>query len=218
MRIQENYVNFTSLNRPIKPSNIKVDREVLSFGEIDYNKPPTNELLEDIATFFLDNFANQSSHPFWKSCRKGTKTFDKKVYNNYINDLIANYNKILNNPDTTVMLGRNSNREICAGIVTTPLDILKGANTDRILYLDSLAVDKQYRKNHIAQRLTNDVEESSKGRFDEVFLVAYNESVPFYKKQGFVQTEDNEITEHFAKERKDYPEFASFLSKNLINN
>ena len=78
-----------------------------------------------------------------------------------------------------------------------------------------MAVDKEYRKNHIAQKLLNSVIDTSKGRYDDAFLVAYKESVPFYAKQGFVDTTNQELIDEVAKERKDYPEFASCLSKKL---
>ena len=215
MRVEVvNPINFTSLNRPIKPFYRKVNNEVLYFSEINYNKKPKKDFLNDMFSFFLDNFANQSAHPYWKLCRKGIPSFDANEYDNYIKHLISNFNEIINDHDTTVMLAKDTNSKICAGIVANTLNIPK-KNNKRILYLNLLAVNKDYRKNHIAQKLVNELIENSKGRYDKVFLVSYNESVPFYKKLGFKTTKDNELIEHFAKERKDYPEFASFLFKKI---
>ncbi len=67
----------------------------------------------------------------------------------------------------------------------------------------------------MAQKLVDSVIDSSKGRYDDTFLVAYNESVPFYEKQGFSDIKDKEFITNLAEERIDYPRYASFLSKKL---
>ena len=59
-----NHTNFKSLNNPVKPFKIKTGNDVIYFKEIDYNKPVKKKLLKEISTFFLDNFANQSAHPY----------------------------------------------------------------------------------------------------------------------------------------------------------
>ena len=112
-------------------------------------------------------------------------------------------------------MGKNSKDELCAGIVSTPLNITDKIKNDKTLYIDSLAVDKKYRNNHVAQKLVDSVIDSSKGRYDDTFLVAYNESVPFYKKQGFSDIKNEEFITNLAEDRLDYPEYASFLSKKL---
>lgn len=209
-------VGFTSLNHPIKPFKIKTNQDVISFSEIDYTKNASKDFLQDVSNFFLDNFANQSAHPYWKQCRKDAQTFKKEVYDDYIKEcMLPSYSNLIQNPDTTMLLGKSSDGKICAGIVSTPLNLSAKVNNDRTLYIDSLAVDKEYRKNHIAQKLMNSVIDTSKGRYDDAFLVAYKESVPFYAKQGFVDTTNQELIDEVAKERKDYPEFASCLSKKL---
>lgn len=209
-------LGFTSLNNPVKPFTVKTKNDIITFKEIDYNKKVSNSFLQNMASFFLDNFANQSAHPFWKFCRKDTPTFNNKIYNSFLKDnMVPEYKKIIKNPDTTVLLGKNSKDELCAGIVSTPLNITDKIKNDKTLYIDSLAVDKEYRNNHVAQKLVDSVIDSSKGRYDDTFLVAYNESVPFYKKQGFSDIKNEEFITNLAEDRLDYPEYASFLSKKL---
>ncbi len=216
-------IRFTSVNHPVKPFLIQTNDNVIKFKEWDYDKLPKKSALKEIAKFFLDNFANQSSHPFWKTCRKGTPTFIKSTYNNYVNFLVLNYKEQLKNPDTTLMLGRDKNGKISAAILAEPLNLTPIVKDNKTLYIDSIAVDKNYRGNHIGKRLINDVVKSINERYTDVFLVAYNESVPFYKKLGFVSLNNKyyaqrKIIDSLSEERKDYPEYASFLTKPIDNN
>ena len=229
------YVGFTSRNCPVKPFTVQTRNDIITFKEIDYAKKSEKSLLkrvvtfvcdkfiktkessvQDIATFFLDNFAHQSSHPFWKLCRKDDPAYNKKIYKEYLNkEMVASYKKSFDNSDTTVLLGKDSKNKIRAGIITEPLNLSEDLKNDKTLYIDSLAVDKEYRNNHLAKKMVDSVIDSSKGRYDEIFLVAYNESVPFYEKQGFSDIKDKEFITNLAEERIDYPRYASFLSKKL---
>lgn len=224
------YVGFTSRNCPVKPFTVQTRNDIITFKEIDYTKKPKKSFLKrvvgfvhdklkktkessihDIATFFLDNFAHQSSHPFWKLCIN-----NKKLYDEYLNkELIASYKKSFGNPDTTVLIGKDSKNHIRAGIVTEPLNLSKDLKEDKTLYIDSLAVDKDYRNSHLATKMLDAVIDSNKEKFDDTFLVAYTESVPFYKKKGFKIVEDKKITKAVAKERCDYPVYAAPMSKNI---
>ena len=68
----------------------------------------------------------------------------------------------------------------------------------------------------------NKVINSSKYRFEDSFLVAYNESVPFYKRMGFKITagtpQNSKTIKEVASERIDYPEYAQFMEKSLSDN
>lgn len=208
------HIKFKSLNNPVKPFTIKTEKDVISFAEIDYTKKPQKNFLKEVAEFFLDNFAFQSGHPYWKALRKNTPEYDDNLYTIHRNvGLIASYKELLKNPDTTLVIGRNKKKEITAAILTEPLKITQEVQNDRTMYLDSIAVNKKYRGNHIGETLVNTVEKSSKDRFDDIFLVAYNESVPFYKKLGFSHIKNKYMIENMAKERLDYPQHASFLAK-----
>ena len=85
MKIEYNNItNFKSLNNPIKPFKIKTKHGNILFNEIKFNQNISPKLLQEIGNFFLDNFAVQSSHPFWKKCRKGDIEYDKNIYQEYI--------------------------------------------------------------------------------------------------------------------------------------
>lgn len=212
-------VSYTSRNYPIKPFKIKTDKGVLTCKEIDYDKEYGNSFYRNIGEFFLDNFANTSSHPFWKKCRK--PTLNLEIYRDYIRDNVIEYRGMVKNPDTTFLLGRNEWGKIKAAIYTRPLEIGK-AKEPETLYIDSLAVNKRYRGHHIGKKFMTKVINSSKDRFKDSFLVAYNESVPFYKKLGYKITEDapedSRTLAKVALERIDYPEYAQFMEKTLSKN
>lgn len=227
------YVGFTSRNCPVKPFTVQTRNDIITFKEIDYTKKSETSLLkrvvtfvrdkfiktkessvQDIATFFLDNFAHQSSHPFWKLCRKDDPAYNKKIYKEYLNkEMVASYKKSFDNPDTTVLIGKDSKNKIRAGIITEPLNLSEDLKNDKTLYIDSLAVDKDFRNNHLGKQMIDSVVDSNKEKFDDTFLVAYTESVPFYEKQGFKSIEDEKIIKGVAKERCDFPVYALPLNK-----
>ena len=215
---EKRQISFRSFNHPVKPFKINTGNDVIYFKELDYTRQPKKHLLKKVATFFLDNFANQSSHPFWKTCRRGTPTFINSTYKDYINDSIETYKKLLKNPDTTIMLGRNKKSKLSAAIIAEPLSLTPIVKDNNTLYIDSIAVDKVYRGNQVGNQLMNNVISSTQNRYSDIFLVSYKESEPFYKKQGFIHLNPDhkgqrKIIRSLAEERLDFPTYASFLTK-----
>ena len=212
-------VSFKSALRPVQPFIVKTNKGNIYFKEINYNKPLKKKLLHEISVFFLDNFASTSSHPFWKKCKKNAPAFDKEIYNAYIKEnLIDTIVSKLKTPDTTLMIGRNTKKNISAAIFTNPLNLTSFVKENNTLYIDLLAVHPKYRGNNIGRQLLTRIIDSSQNRFTDAFLVAYNESVPFYEKLGFKNLENKTynqqiITDSLARERKDYPVYASFMTK-----
>ncbi len=222
MRIdnQKNTVQFSSYYNPIKPFDIKTSAGLLHFSEVNYKHPPKNTFYRKLAEFFLDNFANTSSHPFWEKCRK--PLVDTSVYDEYINYDIETYKKAIKNKNTTILLAKDSSKNIVAAIFAKILRESPTVRDYQTLYVDSIAVSPKYRGNNVGESILNKVLESSKKRFSDVFLVSYKESIPFYKKQGFkslIYSNPNHqyVIEEMAKERADYPEYADFMYKSLNN-
>jgi|InofroStandDraft_1065614.scaffolds.fasta_scaffold00015_5 ribosomal protein S18 acetylase RimI-like enzyme len=215
---QSRYNNtFTSLRIPVKSFDVKTSGEVLHFSEVNYKHIPKNSFYKKLAEFFLENFANTSGHPFWTKCRK--PTLDEAVYNDYIKGMAKNYKSSINNPYTTIMLAKNKSKKIVAAIFARPLRETSKIKDSGTLYVDSIAVAPEYRGSNIGYELLNRLMNTSKKRFTDVFLVAYKESQPFYEKLGFrpmsLYRNDSErfVIEEMAKERKDYPQFAEFMTK-----
>lgn len=208
---------FTSLRIPIKPFDVKTSNGVLHFSEVNYKHLPKNNFYKRLAEFFLDNFANTSGHPFWTKCRK--PTIDEEVYNEYITDMVKKYKSSIHNSNTTIMLAKDKAKNIVAAIFARPLHETAKIKDSGTLYIDSIAVAPEYRGANVGYELLSRLIEKSKDQFTDVFLVAYKESQPFYEKLGFrpmnLYRNDSErfVIEEMAKERKDYPQFAEFMTK-----
>lgn len=211
-------VSFSSYRYPIKSFDVKTDRGVLNFREVNYIHLPKESFYKKLATFFLDNFANTSSHPFWEKCR--IPTIDYDVYNDYINYDVKTYKNALKNKKTTILLAKDKDKNIVAALFSTPLNLNKTIRDSKTLYIDSIAVSPKYRGNNVGSIMLQKLFESSKKEFTDAFLVSYKESVAFYKKLGFSPLNWNNYNHQFlisemAKERLDYPFYADFLSKKL---
>ena len=187
-------------------------------SEIDYKKSHTDKFYKEIGKFFLDIFANTSSHPFWKKCRKSS--LDRGVYDDYISSSVESYKKYFAQPDTTVLLLKDKKKHLVGALYTRSLDLSKVLKDGDTLYIDSLAVKTSYRGKNIGKKLLKSVLKSSKDKFSDAFLVAYKEATPFYEKLGFNKMNKNNSSCEFAiselaKERIDYPEYADFMEIKL---
>lgn len=221
MNISNNRFNFTfkSLNNPIKPFVIKGDDDEIKFEEVDYTKPQSEELLDNVSEFFLDNFVKQSTYPNDKILRKDTPDFNENSYKTIKKEVMKDpLKESLKDADTTLMLGFNKNKELVAGINTLNLNVAPYIQDNKTLYVDSLAVDKKYRGLHIGQTLINKVIESSKDKYTDVFLMSYNKSVPFYEKQNFNKVQDTTITETLSSYIPEHPEHMTFMERTINPN
>ncbi len=212
-------LTFKSVNHPIKPFVLETKSGRLYFEEFGYKNILNNRKLKEIGSFFLDNFAYTSAHPFWKKCQRLAPTFDKEVFDGYVKGLTDEYSETFKLPDTTVLLGQNDKNELCAALYVQPLNLSQEIKNNNTLYIDSLAVNKKYRRNNVSKDLLNKVIESTKGRYEDSVLVAYNESVPFYLKQGYKIMEPEKLSENFIRSLKelrvDYPEYCVLMTKTL---
>lgn len=222
-KVGHHNISFGSLNNPVKPFTTMTKTGLVTFQEIDYKKGLTPHALEELGGFFLDKFASTSSHPFWKFCKKGSPSFDRQIYESYRNEELMDAIKSkLNDPDATLMVGFDRLKNIVGAIFTNKLDVnFQNGKKGEYLYIDLLAVDEKSRGLNIGKQLLNNVISASKDRFKKSFVVAYKESVPFYKKQGFEglklnTVEGKKLESLFAPDRADYPVYASFLEKNLV--
>lgn len=219
MRIETNHnsVAFKSLRTPVKPFVIDSSKGNLYCYEADYSI--NNDIFfKNIAKFFLDIFANTSSHPFWKNCRG--ETINKRIYSSYINSSILKYKKSFKDYDTTLLLVENANNKLIGAAYTRPLHFNHVLKDDNTLYIDSLAISPQYRKQGIGENILSKILRASDQHFSEAFLVAYKEAVPFYEKLNFTKMNAKDPKQQFAiseliRERIDYPDYADFMQKDL---
>ena len=223
MNINTNYqqyqnTNFKSLKHPVKRFKISTSTGNIRFNEVKFDKFYSNKTLKKIATFFLDNFAHQSAEPNWKYYRKTNPEFIPLAYKWQIENFCQQFINLYQNQDATMLIGKNDKNQIVAGILSAPFNLSPEMQNERMLYVDMLAVDKNYRKNHIATTLIDKVIEKTKQLYDNIFLVSYNESVPFYEKIDFKHLPEKgnkRFIKNLSEYRTDYPEYASFLIKKV---
>ena len=213
-----NSISFSSLRCPVKPFTMRSPKGLLYCSEIDYKQSYSDKFYKDIGKFFLDIFANTSSHPFWEKCRKSS--LDIRIYDDYISSSVESYKKYFHQPDTTVLLIKDKKKHLVGALYTRSLDLNRVLKDDDTLYIDSLAVKPSYRGKNIGKKLLTKVLKASKDRFSDAFLVAYKEAALFYEKLGFHKMNKNDSSCDFAiselaKERIDYPEYADFMEMKL---
>lgn len=214
----QNSPSFSSILCPVKPFKIKTSNGTLYCSEINYTKKHKEGFYKNLGEFYLDLFANTSSHPFWVKCRK--PTLDKAVYDDYVRSSVKEYKKFFKNSDTTVILVKDKDKNLVGAIHSRVLDLGKHLKDKHTLYIDGLAVSPEYRGQNIGKILLTKILNASKQRFSDVFLVAYKESSPFYEKLKFRKMNENDPAQKFAIEqlsdiRIDYPKYADFMQKKI---
>ena len=210
--------SFTSYNNPIKSFDLYTPKGKLHFYEINSRHQPNNGFCRKLAEFFIEIFANTSSHPYW-----GTITNTKGVaFIDRVADEAKRIKKVMRSKDSTVLLAKDKAKNIVAAIFSKSLNespLVKDSDT---LYIDAIAVNPEYRGSSIGKIMMTKVLESSARRFSDAFLVSYRESVPFYKKLGFQALDyyknpnSQFLISEMAKERLDYPEYAEFMELPLL--
>ncbi len=178
--------------------------------------------LKEITKFFADNFINNTKDPSLIQYK------DPKNYNKYISmlDRIKNYYKqmfIDNDDNLSVLEARNSVGELCGAVVTNTFKDISGLFDNKTCYVDSVAVRKDYRKNHVATILMDKAIACSKGIYTDVFLASDNMAVPFQLKNGYRIMDYNNkperaVIDKINKFRGDFPEYITFMDKRLDEN
>lgn len=213
-----NKVSFSSYYNRIKPFKVQTSNGVVQFSEINYKHRPKISFFKKLTAFFVDNFAKTSSDPEWVRCRPESN--DPDMYKNVIAELTKFYQVSSKNKHSTILVGRDSENNIVSAIYAGPLREGPTVKDSKVLFIDSIAVDPKYRGSNIGSVILNKVMESSKKGFTDVFLVAFREALPFYKKMGFKPVVPRTSSQEFvvsalAYERPDYPEYVEFVTKPL---
>lgn len=216
----ENYsINFCSKNNPIPKFQINTTKGKLFVSEFTDKEVADEIKLKEISKFFTDNFINNTKDPSL------TQYKNPQNYNKYITllDRIKNYYRemfIENDGNLTVLEARNSLGELCGAVVTNTFKDISGIFDNKTCYVDSIAVRKDYRKNHVATILMDKAIGCSKGIYTDVFLASDNMAVPFQLKNGYrIMDYNNEaekvVIDKINKFRGDYPEYITFMDKRL---
>jgi len=227
MKISNQPINqkiaFGSDNHPIDPFEINTSQGKLFVKEFKFQE--INRSKKDVCAMskmFVDNSIDGSIDPNWKRLAEPAckKKYDSQVVKcmNFIRELLKN-----DDGNSTVLLARDSQNSIKAGLIANSFDEFEGKIDSKTLYLDSLAVDSKYRHNNVGTILLNKPIESSKGAFTDAVLTAYNKAKPMYEKLGFQELDLTNpkiraISEVMEEINPEIPKYVTVMSKPLTEN
>ncbi len=209
--------SFSSRLNPVKPFRIFTSK-----GEVTVYEPNKEELLScgfisKLVDFFTENLSKDTNDPNWLALgnkkNKHLIAEFKKQFNSDIKNLIKEDDGHL-----TITVAKDKNGEICAGCMSYGYDEVPMAKKNA-LYIENIAVNFEYRKNHIGDILIQKAVESAKKSFTDVFLVGENMASGFYEKLGFKKLNpkcENQkaVIDYIADIRwMDFPMYVSLYSK-----
>ncbi len=212
-------INFSSRNNPVQSFRVMTNKGALFIREVTDKDISKDVNAKEIAKFFTDNFVNNTKDPSL------TQYKNPQNYNKYLELLerIKNYYKqmfIDDDGNLTILEARNSLGELCASVVVNTFKDISGLFDNKTCYVDSIAVRKDYRNNHIATILMDKAIGCSKDIYTDVFLTSDNMAVPFQLKNGFRIMDYNNEPEKFVIDkinhfRGDYPDYITYMDKRL---
>ena len=212
MLINTNYnnLNFYSIQNPVKPFRVATKHGNLTVSEIDYSKDLTPNFIKKINKFFTDNFSVETNDPFWLRYRKGTpeeKLKHIKLFEKYYTSI---FNNEKNKQNLTLLLAKDQKDNIQGACLTYGNHEIPGT-FDTTLYVDSLATNKKYRGQKLAQSMLEASLSVNKNTYTDVYLTSANYANPFYEKLGFLKLNPNNykekrVLDYIERTRRDYPE------------
>ncbi len=213
-------VTFGSQNNPVSKFQIKTDNGTLYVKEFTIKDAMYDSKMYEMAKFFTDNFIYNTNDPSLTQY-KNPENFEK-----YLNmlDKITRYYKdmfIEDDGNLTALQARNAIGELCGAVITQTFnDSHSGLSDDKTCYVDSLAVKKKYRHNHVGRILMDKAINCSKDVYTDVFLASDNLAVPFQVKNGYRvmdynNPDEKEVIDQINKFRGDYPDYITFMDKKI---
>ena len=214
-------IKFKSKNNPVQKFQIITDKGALFVKEVNDKDIANEEKIKEITKFFTDSFINNTNDPSL------TKYKNPQNYKKYISLLerTSSYYKqmfVEDDGNLTLLEARNSLGELCASVLTNTFKDFSGIFDNRTCYVDSIAVRKDYRANHVASVLMDKAIECSEGIYTDVFLASDNLAVPFQLKNGYrIMDYNNEpekaVIDKINKFRGDYQKYITYMDKRLDN-
>ena len=213
---------FGSQNNPVSKFQIKTDKGTLYVKEFTYKDARYDTKMYEMAKFFTDNFVYNTNDPSLTQYKK-PENFEK--YLNMLDKITKYYKEMFLEDDgnLTALEARNAIGELCGAVITQTFnDTHSGLSDNRTCYVDSVAVKKQYRHNHVGRILMEKAINCSKDVYTDVFLASNNLAVPFQLKNGYRimnynNPSEKAVIDEINKFRGDYPDYITFMDKKLDN-
>ena len=210
-------LNFQSKANPVTPFVLRTKHGRLNVAEVTARDLRREGFMENLTKFFCKNFASSTNDPAWK-------VFAKHNSFNYGNDLqnfIRYYASRIKYGDEnmTLLLAKDKRNKIQGACLSYGYKSVPGAN-DKVCYIDSIAVNQQYRGFKLGELLINKTLESAQKVFTDAFLTGDKVACGFYEKLGFKSLDrkdsaQNTIINYISHRRSDYPEYVDLLTRPL---
>lgn len=206
---------YTSRINPIEPFKVQTAKGVLNVAEINYDRI-TPKFIKKITEFFCENFSHDTNDPAWLNYNKLSKS-EKKDFLDTFENFYGNSIRDEGNQHLTMLVATDSNKNIQGACLSYGCEDVPKARYNT-LYIDSLAVNKEYRGNSLARLMLEKSIDANRYIFTDVFLTGEKVADGFYKKLGFRDlspdnADESKIINHIAKQRPDYPKYTSFLTR-----
>ena len=206
---------FTSINNPIRAFKIKTKLGNVVVREFKQENCNSQHDLTQLSKFFVDNFIQGSTSPGWKKFgrHENLVMYRNKVlsFNYFIESVFKK-----DDGNSNILVAKDKFNNIVGAIITTKLREVRGLSDSKTMYIDSLAVAQEYRRNNVAKILMEKVFLAGKDIYTDVILAGYNRAVPFYQKLGFKKVDlKNPIEKMYydilREDRTDIPHYTKLL-------
>lgn len=180
-------LNFSSRNNPVKPFTLKTKAGNLSCFEIPAKKLCNSPKLYEISHFFCKNFASLTEDPYWLSYNKPyNKESIARGFFNYLNSKI-----LRDDGNLTMLVAEDENNIVQGACLSYTYDALP-STIKNLCYVDSIAINPEFRKNNVAKILLEKTGDINKRTFTDIFLTGEVLAKDFYKKLGFSELNKND--------------------------
>ena len=213
-----NQNNFKSRLNPIKPFTYKTSAGNLRIYEPSEKEIQDSNFIPKMVDFFFKNFKSYTKGPYWLKFNNAEFADEFRKFKALYYPI---YENLFNNDDghLTILLAKNEKQEICGGCLSYSFDEVPSAK-DTTLYIDSLAVNKEYHKFGLGKILLEKSIDAGEKHFTDVFLYGEKLAEIFYKMLGFKplnpeQKSQKTVIDYIAKQRSDYPDYVILFQKPL---
>lgn len=210
--------SFTSKCNPIKPTTIKTQ-----LGKVRIYEPTDKEIFKqdfllEVADVFVRNFSTFTNDPAWLIYSKpGNEVLYKEQIKHFRNYLLSSILK--DDGHLSLLVARDKNKKLCGACISRGLDEIPGTFKNT-MYIDSIAIDENFRKNGIGKIFMDKSINADKNHFTDIFLVGELFAKGFYEKLGFKtlnpkNSNQKKVIDYIAIDREDYPDYVSLFHKPL---
>lgn len=211
-------IQFTSKANPIKAFTIKTKSGPVRVYEPSDNELHSKGLLHSVIDLFCRNFTKDTNDPGWLRFQDPKFSFEFDILRrNFLLDTQARIKR--DDGHLTLLVAKDKNNKLCGACLSYGFDCIPSA-MKTAMYVDSIAVEKDFRGNGVAKIMLQKSIEAEKNHFTDVFLLGEKLAEGFYRKLGFKQMNSksknqNEIIAWMKLERFDFPKYVSLLTKPL---